>query len=127
MRLNLPQWIVQALYDHTGTMPHEPGSWSGELRGRLSSALGYAKGSHGIAFAGGIGNSDRSDGALTSPKQAETVTSASASGTYPGPSISPTRLSAVEYIQGDAYLWGIGELDANVVLASVAEHLGLVE
>jgi hypothetical protein len=32
---------------------------------------------------------------------------------------------AVEYIQGDAFLWGIGELDAHSALLSIAKHLGI--
>lgn len=35
------------------------------------------------------------------------------------------RREAVENIQGDAYLWGIGELGPRVALVSIAGHLGI--
>lgn len=37
--LPLSRWEAQALYDHTGTMPHAPGSWSNNLRDALSQLL----------------------------------------------------------------------------------------
>jgi hypothetical protein len=37
--ITLSRADAQALYDHTGTMPHAPGSWSNAVRGELSEAL----------------------------------------------------------------------------------------
>jgi hypothetical protein len=43
VKLELPYMDAQSLYEHIGTMPYAPGSWSNIVREELSEALHEAQ------------------------------------------------------------------------------------
>ena len=78
LTITLTRNEAQCLYDHTGTMPYAPGSWSHNVRARLSEAL-----------AGGVPREDTQD----REGQSERVTPGGFESRYVSSPVAPPGVS----------------------------------